>query len=253
MAFIITPILTTPLLKVPILLGVAACHHATLKPPHSSEPLKMHKEFRLSDYLTSGTTFQLVAAMIMRETLIGLSVTEAATILAREFSPGYCAHLAEQARALLYPNTHYPLDLHATPMFLTGTALTFLGCTLRLSCYRALGRFFKWQSTVEDDHELITTGPYAVVRHPSYTALLLISIGAPLALLGPGSYARETGFVDTLWGKAVLTALFGSLATVTGALILRIGEEDEELQKKFGGEWLAWSSRTPYKLIPYVY
>ena len=240
----------------------------------------MHKEFRLSDYLTSGTTFQLVAAMIMRvsrptgihdwnasakgmnthdpsfqETLIGLSVTEAATILARELSPGHGApgHLAEQARALLYPNTHYPLDLYATPMFLTGSALTFLGCILRLSCYRALGRFFKWQSTVEDDHELVTTGPYTVVRHPSYTALLLISIGAPLALLGPGSYARETGFVDTLWGKAVLTALFGSLATVTGALILRIGEEDEELQKKFGGEWLAWSSRTPYKLIPYVY
>ncbi|KAI0336540.1 hypothetical protein GY45DRAFT_410614 [Cubamyces sp. BRFM 1775] len=253
MSFIISPFLTTPLLKVPILLGVAVCHHTTLKPPNSSEALKMHKEFTLADYLTSGTAFQLATAAILRNTLIGLSVAEAATILAREFSPGHGAHLAEQARALLLPNTYCPLDFHATPMFLAGSTLTFLGTLLRLSCYRALGRFFKWQSTVEDDHELITTGPYAVVRHPSYTALLLLTIGAPLALLAPGSYARETGLVDTRWGKVVLTTLFGWLTTVTGALILRIGEEDEELQKKFGGEWLAWARRTPYKLIPYVY
>jgi protein-S-isoprenylcysteine O-methyltransferase Ste14 len=45
-----------------------------------------------------------------------------------------------------------------------------------------LGRNWSGRIAVKENHELIQTGPYAVVRHPIYTGLLLAIIGTALAL-----------------------------------------------------------------------
>ncbi|KAI8998637.1 hypothetical protein BD414DRAFT_475636 [Trametes punicea] len=214
----------------------------------------MRKTFALSDYVTTGTSVQLAVAAVFRASLVGLVVVEAAAIATEGLPSHIRPEVFERARSILLPaNGTGRVHLTITPAFLVGSALSLAGGLLRVSCYRALGRFFKWQSAVEEDHELVTTGPYAVVRHPSYTALLFLTIGAPLALLTPGSYAHETGMLATSWGKAAAAVVFGWLGTVACALMLRIGEEEEELRKKFGAEWQAWAARTPYKLIPGVY
>ncbi|KAI0780935.1 hypothetical protein BD413DRAFT_501143 [Trametes elegans] len=131
--------------------------------------------------------------------------------------------------------------------------LTIVGGLLRSFSYRALGHLFAWQVGVQPNHQLITTGPYAVVRHPSYIALALVVNGTPLALLSSGSYYVEAGLWDSTWGKSVAAAVVGYLWFVAGAFIRRIDEEEAELEKEFGGMWRAWAVKTPYKLIPYVY
>ena len=45
-----------------------------------------------------------------------------------------------------------------------------------------LGRFFTVDVTIEKDHELVEAGPYRLVRHPSYTGVLLAFVGWGLSL-----------------------------------------------------------------------
>ncbi|KAI9064434.1 hypothetical protein FKP32DRAFT_639816 [Trametes sanguinea] len=255
MSLLLGPALATPLLKVPILLSNAFLISEALKPPRSP-PREMHRTFKLSDYLTTGTWVQVTTAAMLRAALSGFMLVDAAVIVSGECAlRGISPEFFERARTFLLPARAnvWGVHLHTTPAFLAGSVLVTAGALLRISCHRTLGRLFQWQSTVEPDHELITIGPYAYVRHPSYTALVLLTVGTSLTLLSPGSYAHETRLLTTGWGKAVVGGLIAWLGTVTGALILRIGEEEEELQKKFGAEWRAWAKRTPYKMIPYVF
>ncbi|OSC97106.1 hypothetical protein PYCCODRAFT_1193355 [Trametes coccinea BRFM310] len=254
MAFFLEPVLATPLLKVPILLSNAYLTSEALKPPRRSSPHEMHKTFKLSDYLMTGTSVQMAAAEMLRAALAGFSLVDAAVIVTEEcVSRGISPEFFERARTFLLPAHVWGVHLRATPVFLVGSVLVTTGALLRISCHRTLGRFFQWQSTVEPDHELITTGPYKYVRHPGYTALVLLTIGTSLTLLSPGSYLDETGLLMTGWGKAVAAGLIGWLGIVTGGLVLRINEEEEELEKRFGAGWQAWVARTPYKMIPYVF
>jgi protein-S-isoprenylcysteine O-methyltransferase Ste14 len=63
------------------------------------------------------------------------------------------------------------------PIIYTGLALTVLGLALAL-----WGRFYlggNWSAQVElkRDHQLIRTGPYAIVRHPIYSGFMLAALG----------------------------------------------------------------------------
>jgi protein-S-isoprenylcysteine O-methyltransferase Ste14 len=45
-----------------------------------------------------------------------------------------------------------------------------------------LGRFFTFKLTVQSDQRVVESGPYRVVRHPSYSGLLLGGLGTAIAL-----------------------------------------------------------------------
>ncbi|OJT07085.1 hypothetical protein TRAPUB_2117 [Trametes pubescens] len=60
------------------------------------------------------------------------------------------------------------LPLHITPTFVVGSTLAVSGGLTRLWCYRTLGRFFACELSVQDGRKLVTSGPYAIIRHPSY-------------------------------------------------------------------------------------
>lgn len=62
----------------------------------------------------------------------------------------------------------------------------------------ALGRNWSAEVTFKQDHELIESGPYALVRHPIYTGLILMALGTAI------NYGRAAGF-------ALLLALCGGL------------------------------------------
>ena len=81
-------------------------------------------------------------------------------------------------------------------------------------------------------HTVVETGPYAVIRHPMYSAALVIFPGMALAL---GSY----------W--ALIPACLGC-----GLLILRTHWEDQTLQAELEG-YREYTHRVPYKLIPHVW
>lgn len=66
--------------------------------------------------------------------------------------------------------------------FYLGTGLLVVGSFLRRWCWRALGTYFTGNVTVAQDQPVIDRGPYRWVRHPSYTAgiVMLVSIGIAL-------------------------------------------------------------------------
>ncbi|KAI0362098.1 hypothetical protein OH77DRAFT_1416310 [Trametes cingulata] len=188
-------------------------------------------------------------AVALRATLCGLAVVEAAALLVEHLPASVTDALPSTLASVLTT----PSSLSVTPMFLIGSALTISGGLIRIICHRTLGRFFSWQMSLQDDHKLVTAGPYSVVRHPSYSGWCLLVAGNILSLLSPGSYYAQSVLSASRVGKTVAGAVVGYLAFITYVLCSRINKEDEVLSREFGEEWQAWAQRTPYRLIPYIY
>lgn len=64
----------------------------------------------------------------------------------------------------------------------TGVALTLCGCAFAAWARLTLGANWSGRPTVKVGHELIVSGPYAFVRHPIYTGLLLAAAGTAVAI-----------------------------------------------------------------------
>ena len=143
--------------------------------------------------------------------------------------------------------------LRLSPLFLLGFTLLVVGATMRQVCYDTLGTFFTFQLALFKEHKLVTWGPYGVVRHPSYSGLILGIAGIASVGLGPGSYLYESGMLANplVAGSAAAWTLWW--ISVTGAVVRRVSTEDEVLKNRFGQEWEEWAKRTPYKLVPYLY
>jgi protein-S-isoprenylcysteine O-methyltransferase Ste14 len=63
-----------------------------------------------------------------------------------------------------------------------GTAATALGLGFAIWARVHLGRNWSGTVTLKEEHALIRTGPYARVRHPIYSGVLLALLGAVLAI-----------------------------------------------------------------------
>ena len=85
---------------------------------------------------------------------------------------------------------------------------------------------------IAEDHKVISTGPYALVRHPMYAGAFLYLLGTPLAL---GSY----------WGLLALAAM-------TIFLIWRLFDEEEFLAKNLPG-YSEYRSKVRFRLLPFVW
>jgi len=78
------------------------------------------------------------------------------------------------------------------PLFVVGVLMIFLGSVLRRYCWRTLGEYFTGDVRVRPDQPVIRSGPYRLVRHPSYTAGMMMFIGIGLALGSWLSFALLT-------------------------------------------------------------
>lgn len=114
-----------------------------------------------------------------------------------------------------------------------GILMIVIGIGFRAMAVRFLGKYFTPTVQIKEDHNLITTGPYQIVRHPSYT-------GAFLAIIA---------------GGVVLESLIGFIISCTAMIVayyVRIGIEEKELTLRFGDDYLAYKQRTKM-IIPYVW
>ena len=84
----------------------------------------------------------------------------------------------------------------------------------------------------ERAQRVISTGPYAYVRHPMYSGMMLFFAGLPLAL-------------DSWWGLA-MAPLFLALFAV------RIGIEERTLREGLPG-YIDYAARVRYRLVPGVW
>ncbi len=103
--------------------------------------------------------------------------------------------LASIAAVLLYPLgiLFAPAVLLASPLTLrfpsdgvaqvAGLVLVLAGAGLAGWAFRSLGRFTTVRIQLSQDHAIVRAGPYARVRHPMYTANMLLGVGVTLAFL----------------------------------------------------------------------
>jgi protein-S-isoprenylcysteine O-methyltransferase Ste14 len=113
-----------------------------------------------------------------------------------------------------------------------GVVLFGLSSALIMWSSVALGRLYSPEVTIQQDHRLITDGPYRYVRHPRYVGAVLLALGLPL--------------VFRSWMALVLCP------AVVAVILQRIRDEEGLMQQEFGQEWEAYCQRS-WRLIPWVY
>lgn len=114
-----------------------------------------------------------------------------------------------------------------------GVLVFVLGLALRWYAIVYLGRFFTVDVAIAEDHRVVDSGPYRVVRHPSYT-------GALLAFLGFGICLGN-------WLSLALVIL-----PIALAFMRRIHVEEAALNAALGERYAAYAGRTK-RLVPWVY
>ena len=130
------------------------------------------------------------------------------------------------------PWLYRPLWQQGLWLFWIGAAITVGGLLFAVWAREHLGRNWSRSVTIKQDHELISTGPYAVVRHPIYTGILTGFLGVAIAL----SEAR--GFVA-----------FGLIFLVFWA---KFSMEEQWMRSQFGETYAEYSHRTA-ALVPYLF
>ncbi|KAF9480370.1 hypothetical protein BDN70DRAFT_877752 [Pholiota conissans] len=182
-----------------------------------------------------------------------MSTLEAASIIATTYPSLPISQFITKFLHRLFPAGH-PEQLSLNWYSFVGFILVATGALIRFLSYRALGQFFRFEPSMQKNHQLITTGPYSLVRHPGYTGVALAVLGWLLWAGAPGSWPRESGLLKNITATivfAVWAVRFNII--IPFILIPRIPIEDSELQKRFGEEWDGWANRVPYVLIPGVY
>jgi len=116
------------------------------------------------------------------------------------------------------------------PISIIGLVMLVGGLAFRIWSIRYLGKYFTATVQIVDKHQIVQSGPYAIVRHPSY-------LGAYVAIVGSAL------FLNTIIG------------TITSALIMaiaykyRITAEEKALINEFGDEYCEYVKAMP-KIIP---
>jgi protein-S-isoprenylcysteine O-methyltransferase Ste14 len=112
-----------------------------------------------------------------------------------------------------------------------GAGLTLLGVLLMIWARIHLGRNWSSDAAVTVDHELVTDGPYRLMRHPIYSGMLLAFIGTALAI---GQW------------RGVL-----AVALVFVAFLQRILMEERLMREEFGAAYESYAQRVR-ALVPWV-
>ncbi len=114
------------------------------------------------------------------------------------------------------------------------TGVWLVACGLGFSAWARhhLGRNWSGVVTLKEDHELIQTGPYRLVRHPIYMGVLLALVGSTLA-------------------HGELRGVLG-VAMVAVAMVRKLRIEERFMQERFNNEYDLYKRHTA-ALIPFVF
>ena len=140
------------------------------------------------------------------------------------------------ASAVLYLAPHLVPAAAIRPgagAFAIGLVILLTGLVLRGWSIKTLGAYFTASVKVSADQPVITAGPYRMLRHPSYTGLLLVMTGIGLAS------ANWAGAI----GMAVLTL---------AGILWRIHAEERALLTTLGDPYRAYAAQHK-RLVPLVW
>lgn len=118
-----------------------------------------------------------------------------------------------------------------TPLVILGDVLVALGLYSVFLVFRE-NTFTSATIEVQEEQRVISTGPYALVRHPMYAGAFIMLLGVPLAL---GSW----------WAFIPVFLLFA-------AIVWRLLEEEKFLVKSLPG-YMQYRQKVRYRLIPFIW
>ena len=124
-----------------------------------------------------------------------------------------------------------PVDLHINVQY-AGLALGVAAALFAAWAMWALGRSYGIRTDIFEGHRLVTSGPYALIRHPMYLGIVLYHLGATLVLQSPLLLA--------------VTALF-----IVPYTAMRIVYEERPLLQAFGDRYASYQRDVPV-LLPFV-
>ena len=116
---------------------------------------------------------------------------------------------------------------------LVAPSVMAFGLALRWWAIVTLGRFFTVDVAIHRDHQIVRTGPYRFVRHPSYSGLVLAFLGLGLLL---GNWI----------------SLLMLMTPIVVALAARIAVEERALHAAFGADYAEYAAHTK-RLVPGLY
>lgn len=114
-----------------------------------------------------------------------------------------------------------------------GTLFFLSALVLFRICHKALGKNWSISLQIREKHNLICTGPYALVRHPMYTSFLLMAVGQFFLLAN-----WAVGFFGFI-GFAIL-------------FFIRVRKEEEMMLERFGSQYRGYMEKSK-RIIPYLY
>ena len=118
-------------------------------------------------------------------------------------------------------------------LFALGAVIAWLGLLLRWWSFLTLGRYFTVVVKTSEGQPVVDRGPYRVLRHPSYTGLLLVFLGGGI-----------------MWGNWVSTV--GATLLVLIALLYRLRIEERALTAALGDRYREFATGRA-RLVPYVW
>jgi protein-S-isoprenylcysteine O-methyltransferase Ste14 len=127
--------------------------------------------------------------------------------------------------------TYFTFHLPLVFILIIGT-VGFISELLLIWIHVSLGREWYASLTLREGHRLIRTGPYSKVRHPMYTALIIIY--SSLALLS----------ANIIISILILIAII--------SLVIRVPEEEKMMTEEFGNEYSDYMSKTG-RFFPNLY
>ena len=137
--------------------------------------------------------------------------------------------LASPQISFVFLGDHF-LEL-GTARFWLGCLLTGVGLLFSVWGRRHLGKNWSQVVAIKEDHELITSGPYSLVRHPIYSGLLLGFVGSAVAL------GQVRGLI--------------AVGLIFGVLWYKLRFEEKLLREHFGKAYQEYCVRVK-ALVPYL-
>ena len=117
-------------------------------------------------------------------------------------------------------------------IYLVGIVFMFGGIVFRQWAISVLGRYFSVEIGVQKEQKVVDSGPYSLIRHPSYTGALIFYVGMGLSMQS--------------WAAALVAVI------VFGAVYgYRIFVEEKVLINELGNNYVEYKKRTK-RIIPFI-
>jgi protein-S-isoprenylcysteine O-methyltransferase Ste14 len=120
-------------------------------------------------------------------------------------------------------------------LFLTilGILMIIIGLIIRITAINTLGKFFTATARTTNEHLLVTSGPFSIMRHPSYAGAILVITGVPVLLNN-------------------LITFFSTILLLFFAYDFRIKSEEKVIISTFGEKYLQYSLKVK-KIVPHLW